>query len=399
MANDINFDDIPVRALRTATRSALATLLNPIKVIPSPKDLPRDWRGLEHLTGEKVCRHDNPVEYILQAWEKCDTATLGLLQTFLAQLDRYDVLDDTREMMYDDAENYVRKIENGVGSLERITTNLVMDQLILTVDDVCRLEKGLAPQYYDAFLLYADDDVDFAMRIVDKLENYYNLKLCLKDRDLIGGLTFEHEAIMRLIAERCQRLVVVVSQSFLNSSANKFFVTFAQALGIEQRQRKVVPCLYTERFKLPVELTYYFLLDYTRSGKLWNFWEKLRDSICAPNPTMPALPAPQGVTLKEIGSKEHRMSSTAEYSTKNRLAQPAITDGNDYKSSYKKHVVDDTTTKLSALTVTSKKFKQPSSPTTLLRSILSSKAKSVKNKDASNRLFKKKKKEIAVLEQ
>lgn len=59
----------------------------------------RDWRGLEHLTGEKVSKHDNPVEHILHAWEKSNTATLGQLQSFLAQLDRYDVLDDTREMM------------------------------------------------------------------------------------------------------------------------------------------------------------------------------------------------------------------------------------------------------------------------------------------------------------
>lgn len=56
---------------------------------------------------------------------------------------------------------------------------------------------------------------------------------------MIGGLTFEHDAIMRLISERCQRLVVVVSQSFLNSPANKFFVIFAQALGIGTYYRQL----------------------------------------------------------------------------------------------------------------------------------------------------------------
>jgi len=54
----------------------------------------------------------------------------------------------------------------------------------------------------------------------------------LRDRDLVGGLTFEHEAIMRLIAKRCNRLIVIASPNFLKSEANKFFVTFATALGI-----------------------------------------------------------------------------------------------------------------------------------------------------------------------
>lgn len=34
---------------------------------------------------------------------------------------------------------------------------------------------------------------------------------------------------------------------------------------------------------MPPELSYYFLLDYNRAGKLWNFWDKLRDSIQAPD--------------------------------------------------------------------------------------------------------------------
>lgn len=57
-------------------------------------------------------------------------------------------------------------------------------------------------------------------------------QLCLKDRDLIGGVTFEHEAVMTLISERCNRLIVIVSTNFLKSPANKFFLNYAQALGI-----------------------------------------------------------------------------------------------------------------------------------------------------------------------
>lgn len=56
-------------------------------------------------------------------------------------------------------------------------------------------------------------------------------QLCEKSRDLLGG-TISHDAILRLIRDRCNRLIVIVSPAFLESRANTFFMTYAQALGI-----------------------------------------------------------------------------------------------------------------------------------------------------------------------
>lgn len=141
-------------------------------------------------------------------------------------------------------------------------------------------------------------------------------KLCLKDRDLVGGVAFEHEAVMKLISERCNRLLIIISPSFLKSSANKFFLNYAQALSIgmvfalyyiyfeiyichwvtrillkvcilriyvfiEKRQRKIIPCIY-ESCELPFQLKYISTLDYNRRG-LYDFWGKLQDSIKASN--------------------------------------------------------------------------------------------------------------------
>lgn len=64
------------------------------------------------------------------------------------------------------------------------------------------------------------------------MENDYNLKLCAKERDLIAGHPFEHKAIIELISERCNRLVVIISASYLQSPVNKFVVDYAQAIGI-----------------------------------------------------------------------------------------------------------------------------------------------------------------------
>lgn len=103
--------------------------------------------------------------------------------------------------------------------------------MILTIDDVKNIEEGLPLQTYDAFVLFDDDDIMFATQLIEKLEKEYKLKLCVTVRDLVGG-TLEFDATTRLITERCNRMIVIISPAFFESQANKFFVMFAGALGI-----------------------------------------------------------------------------------------------------------------------------------------------------------------------
>lgn len=42
---------------------------------------------------------------------------------------------------------------------------------ILTVDDATLAQQGLPPQQYDAFVLFADEDIDFATEIIEKMED------------------------------------------------------------------------------------------------------------------------------------------------------------------------------------------------------------------------------------
>lgn len=55
--------------------------------------------------------------------------------------------------------------------------NLDSDKVILTTDDVIRLENGMEPQIYDAYVLYAEEDLNFATEIVETMESKYNLKV------------------------------------------------------------------------------------------------------------------------------------------------------------------------------------------------------------------------------
>lgn len=65
-----------------------------------------------------------------------------------------------------------------------------------------------------------------------------------------------------------------------------FNIFFISLYVLEQGKRKIIPCLY-EKCEIPLELRNYFMLDYNRAGKLWNFWEKLRDSIQVSNVASP----------------------------------------------------------------------------------------------------------------
>lgn len=46
--------------------------------------------------------------------------------------------------------------------------------------DIHRLKQGLETQYYDAFLLYSEEDIDFVNEMVEKLETQFKLKVYYK---------------------------------------------------------------------------------------------------------------------------------------------------------------------------------------------------------------------------
>ncbi|XP_070169776.1 myeloid differentiation primary response protein MyD88 isoform X2 [Polyergus mexicanus] len=282
----VDLSTMPLVGISVVSKQIIAAMLNPTKVLPSDNNLPRDWRGLAHLlefNGEimsLLVSHPDPTTYMLTMLEKNKkNITIKNFQTMMEEIDRWDIIDDTEAIFHIDAVKYLEQQQRAQVSADLI--DKCVDQEILTLGDVHRLNQGLQTQYYDAFLLYADEDISFANEMIQKLETEYKLMLCLKDRDLVGGVAFEHEAVMKLISERCNRLLIIISPNFLKSSANKFFLNYAQALSIEKRQRKIIPCIY-ESCELPFQLKYISILDYNRRG-LYDFWGKLHDSIKASN--------------------------------------------------------------------------------------------------------------------
>ncbi|XP_032676383.1 myeloid differentiation primary response protein MyD88-A [Odontomachus brunneus] len=278
----MDLSTISLTAISAGSKQVISTLLNPAKVLPSENGLPRDWRGLAYLLEFNVevisllSSHSDPTIHMFTILEqKQENITIKDFQRMMEQINRWDIIDDTEDMFEKDAIRCLEEKQRAQVSADMIEQNI--DNEILTQGDIHRLREGLEIQYYDAFLLYADEDISFANEMVEKLETGYQLKLCLKDRDLVAGITFEHEAVMKIIKERCNRVLIIVSPNFLVSAANKFFLNYTQALSIDTRQRKIIPCLY-KRCELPMQLKYMFLLDYNRRG-LYDFWGRLHDSI------------------------------------------------------------------------------------------------------------------------
>lgn len=115
-----------------------------------------------------------------------------------------------------------------------------------------------------------------------------NTQLC-QNSDLIVGV-MENDAIMRMISERCNRLIVIFSNAFFESASNTFFVKFAQAISLEQRKRKIVPVVI-EECDIPAQFSLYHKLRYNPERTYYNFWERLYESVQkVPKPIPPPPP-------------------------------------------------------------------------------------------------------------
>ena len=105
---------------------------------------------------------------------------------------------------------------------------------LLTTDDFVRRNQGLGVQTYDAFVLYVDDDIEYATELISVLEREYNLKLCVRDREIRCSFLFDYSKIMKLISERCKKVVIIITEAFLRSDIHRYFFIYANSLSIRK---------------------------------------------------------------------------------------------------------------------------------------------------------------------
>ncbi|KAG6462170.1 hypothetical protein O3G_MSEX013092 [Manduca sexta] len=285
----------------------------------------RDWRGLASLVNissemaANFRRSSDKTARVLEVWLQDPTVTVGTLLEYLQRLDRYDVHDD----ILMDLQEYVARGELVVNQPYQMMINnnpltpIDEEYSIITVDDRHGYE-----QQYDAFVLYADADKHFVDELEAKLSGTF--RLCTKERLLPGHAT-EYAPVAQLISKRCQYIILVYSPDFFMSPANTFYRDYAQAVSIESKQhsfqRKIIPIMYRSCTP-PLHLMFYHKLYYSGEGRaMYNFWEKLRQSLVHNPRQIRAAPGLNGV------SSSHSALNIEELSNSNGVSNGAAGDG------------------------------------------------------------------------
>ncbi|EDW01636.1 GH21551 [Drosophila grimshawi] len=293
------FNRTPLTELSGETRRQLACMLNRKKVLRSEEGYERDWRGIASLSGQREfvdeCAN-MPMDLVISNWIKHNpqTAEVGHLEEFLGIIDRWDVRDDIQENLIKDTDRYnvkqqkleqLAQLRDSPPPTDKCVENnnnntLARDVNLLSFDDEKCMQNGQPLPRYNACVLYAEADIEYAIKIMNNLESpAYNLKLFLRHRDLLLGVPFEHVELSHFMATRCNHLIVVLTEEFLRSRENTFLVNFTQKLQIENNSRKIIPILYKQNMVIPQTLAIYTHVNYEASSTLYNFWDKLARSL------------------------------------------------------------------------------------------------------------------------
>ena len=104
---------------------------------------------------------------------------------------------------------------------------------------------------------------------------------------------------MKLISERCTKLMPFFTPTFFQSAHNQFLVDFAQWSQMETHEKisgKIIPIVSEQRCDIPAHLSVYSNIKYDPNTTIFNFWERLVKTI---NPAIKFNPelAPQSVKM------------------------------------------------------------------------------------------------------
>lgn len=309
-----NYGTIPMAALNVACRRKLSIALNCDMPLPTSEGLVRNWLGLLELMGypfetvRMLRNYDDPTSSLLDMWERDFQPTVAKLLGYLELIERLDVIDDILPLVERDCKTHMKRMETERRRLEHLNPIQVSEvssvasqrTCPITVSEVIQMNSvrnATQETYdYDAYVSYVESDIQFVIKMIHILEKEYHLKLFVKERDMLPGVP-ESEADLRMIHERCERILLIISPAFLSDSQCEFYTMFAQAQAVDSSlyARKVIPVI-CEPCQLPVRLKYIARVDYTKKDYFESFWQRLYSSIKKP---------PQGELSTPTGSWTH----------------------------------------------------------------------------------------------
>ncbi|XP_030625378.1 myeloid differentiation primary response protein MyD88 isoform X2 [Chanos chanos] len=233
---------IPLTALNINVRKRLSLFLNPTNTVASDWMTIAEMMGFSYLEIKNYEKRENPTKSILDDWQaRCAEANVGKFLSILEEADRKDILSE---------------LKNSIGP---------------------------SPETFDAFICYCQSDFPFVDEMIRQLEQTeYSLKLCVFDRDVLPG-TCVWTITGELIERRCKRMVVVISDDYLESDACDFQTKFALSLCPGARSKRLIPVVYKPMKRpFPSILRFLTVCDYTRPCTQAWFWIRLAKALSLP---------------------------------------------------------------------------------------------------------------------
>ncbi|XP_074841253.1 myeloid differentiation primary response protein MyD88 isoform X2 [Carettochelys insculpta] len=234
---------VPLVALNFAVRRRLGLYLNPRAAVAADWTTLAEELGYEYLEIKQLEAHPDPTARLLEDWQaRCPGgATVGRLLALLRALGRHDVLADLGDRI------------------------------------------GNMPELFDAFICYCQKDIHFVQEMIRELEQTeFKLKLCVFDRDVLPG-SCVWSITSELIEKRCRKMVVVISDDYLESNECDFQTKFALSLSPGARHKRLIPVkCKAMKNAFPSILRFITVCDYTNPcTKKW-FWIRLAKSLLLP---------------------------------------------------------------------------------------------------------------------
>ncbi|KAF7669293.1 hypothetical protein LDENG_00203360 [Lucifuga dentata] len=281
---EVDLCKIPLIALNMSVRKSLGLYLNPRNAVAADWMTVAEVMGFSYLEIKNYETCNNSTGKILEDWQaRCGDATVGKLLSILTEVGRKDVVEDLRPQIDEDVRKYCeclkKKAEPPVQVPEVDSCFPVSEPSGITLEDN---PKG-TPELFDAFICYCQSDLNFVHEMIQKLEQTdFRLKLCVFDRDVLPG-SCVWTITSELIEKRCKRMVVVISDEYLDSDACDFQTKFALSLCPGARSKRLIPVVYKTMTKpFPSILRFLTICDYTRPLPTSWFWVRLAKALLQP---------------------------------------------------------------------------------------------------------------------
>lgn len=281
----VDLCSVPLVALNVSVRKKLGLYLNPKHTVAADWTAVAETMGFSYLEIKNYETSRNPTKTVLDDWAARNSeASVGKLLSILEEVERKDIVEDLQPLIDEDVRKY---IENQKKKADPPVQVPEVDSCVprtpersgITVEDI----PGGAPEMFDAFICYCQSDFEFVHEMIRELEQTeYNLKLCVFDRDVLPG-SCVWTITSELIERRCKRMVVVISDEYLESDACDFQTKFALSLCPGARSKRLIPVVYKSMTKpFPSILRFLTVCDYTRPCTQAWFWVRLAKALSLP---------------------------------------------------------------------------------------------------------------------